>query len=45
MNGETPSFALRLVEAFLFASSEPVTEAAIAELEKMIASKKVKGYQ
>mgnify|MGYP001239598923 CR=1 FL=1 len=31
MNGETPSFALRLVEAFLFASSEPVTEAAIAD--------------
>jgi len=31
MNGETPSYALRLVEAFLFASGEPVTETAIAE--------------
>jgi len=31
MNGETPSYAIRLVEAFLFASSEPVTEADIAD--------------
>jgi segregation and condensation protein B len=31
MSDETPSYALRLVEAFLFASGEPVTEAAIAE--------------
>jgi len=31
MNGETPSYALRLVEAFLFASGEPVTETAISE--------------
>ena len=31
MNGETPSYAIRLVEAFLFASREPVTEAAIAD--------------
>ena len=31
MSDETPSYALRLVEAFLFASGEPVTEEAIAE--------------
>ncbi len=31
MNGETPSYALRLVEAYLFAAGEPVSEAAIAE--------------
>ncbi len=30
MSGETPSYALRLVEAFLFAAGEPVSEAAIA---------------
>ncbi len=31
MSGETPSYALRLVEAYLFAAGEPVSEAAIAE--------------
>ncbi len=31
MSPETPSHALRLIEAFLFAAGEPVSEAAIAE--------------